>query len=498
MTAPNPVADDVSSLAGLLRDALRRNAGRPAVRDARQSWTYDDLAEHSERFAAGLLRAGVRGGDRVVCLLPSTCEAVALLYATVRIGAVFVPLDCQTTVYRLRWLLADAEPALVVADAPGRALVRESSTIEPVAPEDLAAPRSTDSTGLPIPACATPAPDAVALMMYTSGTTAHPRAVVCPADRVLFAVRAIAARLAYQPTDVVLCRPPLSFDYGLYQVLLCADAGAQLVLAEPGDDATLLATISRTGVSVLPLVPTLATLLCQLGERRGSVSGVRMATNTGAALTAPTAAWLRRTLPGAGLVFMYGMTECKRISISEPDDDLRHPGSVGPALAGTAVRVVGPHGEPLPPGRLGEIVVTGPHVMAGYWHAPEQSAQRFRPDLYTGDQGRLDATGRLYIAGRRDDLFKRHGVRTSRQEIESALLDLPGVEAAAAALDQDGDLIAWVVADRAENELRAGVAQRLGFARTPDRCVVLPRLPTTANGKVDRAALLGLGRSAAR
>jgi len=335
-------------------------------------------------------------------------------------------------------------------------------------------------------------------MLYTSGTTAHPRAVVCPADRVLFAVRAIAARLRYQPTDVVLCRPPLSFDYGLYQVLLCAAAGAQLVLAGPGEDAALLTTVSRAGISVLPLVPTLATLLCELGARSGGVSGVRMVTNTGAALTAPLAARLRQTLPGAALVFMYGMTECKRISISVPDDDLRHPGSVGPALPGTSVRVIGPHGEPLPPGETGEIVVAGPHVMSGYWRAPEQSAQRFRPDLHTGDYGRLDATGRLHIAGRRDELFKRRGARTSSQEIEAALLDLPGVEAAAAALDRDGSLVAWAVTDRGEYELREGVAQRLGFAKTPDRFVVLPRLPTTANGKVDRAALLGLERSADR
>jgi acyl-CoA synthetase (AMP-forming)/AMP-acid ligase II len=147
---------------------------------------------------------------------------------------------------------------------------------------------------------------------------------------------------------------------------------------------------------------------------------------------------------------------------------------------------------------VGQIAVAGPNVMDGYWHAPEQAAERFRGELRTGDFGWLDETGRLYFAGRRDELFKRNGVRTSSQEIEAALLDIPGVEEAAVALDADGRLLAWVVADRTEYDVRVGVAHRLGFAKSPDRCTVLPELPRTRNGKVDKAMLLHTARSGAR
>lgn len=488
-----PTLDD------LLRRCLREHADRPAVRDRSARWTYRELAARAECVAGGLRGRGVRPGDRIVCLLPSGCAAVALAYAAVRLGAVLVPIDCDTSVYRLRWLLADADARLVVTDADRMPLVGEAGGPAAVAFGDL-------ERGDPLPGPEPPiAPDTVALMFYTSGTTAHPRAVVCPAGRVAFVARAISTRLRYRPTDVVLCRLPLSFDYGFYQILLCALGGAELVLAAPGDDVGLLAVAERTGTTVLPVVPTLATLLCRLGARGGALSGVRLVTNTGAALSAPLAAGLRKALPGSALVFMYGMTECKRISISTPNDDLCHPGSVGTALPGTLVRVLGPRGEPLPHGGVGQIVVSGPHVMAGYWHAPESSARVFRADpaggghaLYTGDYGWLDETGRLYFAGRRDELFKRQGIRTSAQEIEAALLDIPGVDAAAAAVDADDRLVVWVVGECTEYDVKLGVAQRLGRARVPDHCVLLRALPTTHNGKVDKSRLLGTVRSVER
>ena len=477
------------AIGDVLDTALWSHASRAAVRDAHGSWTYRDLAVWVERMAVGLRLRGVRPGDRVVAVLPDSRAAVALLYATLRVGAVFVPIEQDTSGYRLRWLLSDCTPQLVVTESKQAVAMCEPRCVRVSTPSELAAAE-------PTPHPVSRERGDIALMIYTSGTTAHPKAVVCPGTTVAFAASAIAQRLGYRSTDVVMSRLPLSFDYGLYQVLLCALAGAELVLAPKGREATLLSDIAAAGATVVPLVPTLAGILSQLGARRPVANRVRLVTNTGAALSGPLVARLRRVLPGAAVVFMYGMTECKRISISDPDDDAHFPGTVGVAIPGTRLMVVDSDDRPLPPGEVGQIVAAGPHVMAGYWQSSQATRERFRsepgdggPALFTGDYGWLDQSGRLTFVGRRDEIFKRRGLRTSIPEVEASLLDIPGVEFAAVALTDDDQLVAWVVGDLPERAVAAGVVERLGTAKAPDRVIMLPELPRTGNGKVDKAAL---------
>jgi acyl-coenzyme A synthetase/AMP-(fatty) acid ligase len=185
------------------------------------------------------------------------------------------------------------------------------------------------------------------------------------------------------------------------------------------------------------------------------------------------------------------------------DGDLGRPGSVGRPLDGTEVRILGQDGRALPPGATGEIIVAGPHVMAGYWRAPELTVSVFRRPgpgdriwLHTGDFGHLDADGYLYFDGRRDQLFKRQGLRMSVTEIETAACDVPGVrEAVVLAPTAERDMVLIVVADLAPIAVLRALAERLPSAKVPTRCVVLPELPRTANGKADRLALeAGLGR----
>jgi acyl-CoA synthetase (AMP-forming)/AMP-acid ligase II len=468
----------------LIEAAATRYPGSPAVSDGGGCTTYRELATRG-RVAAGWLRAnGVRPGDRVVLMLAGGRDFAALLYGVLASGAIAVPVHPRTGPLHLRWILRDAEPVLAVG-----------------AGRDTGSVPLHDSTGVwagpqraadPVPV----APDDIALLMYTSGSTGMPQAVVCPHDRVRFAVTAIGQRLGYRRDDVVYCRVPVSFDYGLYQLLLGAAAGAHVVFRPDLPDATMLRMVKATGATVLPVVPTLAAILCQLAAHRPAPTTVRLLTSTGAALVVARASGLRAAFPGASIVPMYGMTECKRITIAEPDEDLRHPGTVGRALDGTTVLVVDDNGDSVPPGVVGEIWVRGPHVMAGYWRAEQATGQRFAGldgadrTLRTGDYGHLDDAGRLYFAGRRDDIFKRMSVRMSTQEVEAAILDVPGVTAAAVRPPgPDGELVAWVVGDVAAEDVRAGVATRVGRARVPDRCVLLDALPTTVNGKVDRGAL---------
>ncbi|MGW7573843.1 class I adenylate-forming enzyme family protein [Streptomyces sp. NPDC054765] len=494
MTAEARQGPALRHVIDVLDHAAAAHGGEAAVTDDHGDWSYSQLAHHSRRFARWLRRTGVSAGDRVVVHAAVRREFVAMLYGCLRAGAVFVPLGPAITAYQLGQVIGDAEPRLIITDRmpPGPAAATVWS------PQDLWAELRRTDGPMPDPCAeAEVAPADAALLIYTSGSTAAPKAVVSPHERVLWAARAVAARLRYQADDVVLCRLPLAFDYGLYQVFLCALAGARLVLLSQAADLRLAAVARECGATVVPLVPSLATMLLHSARRDPGPSRIRLFTNTGEELPREVLAQLREHFPRAGIQLMYGTTECKRISILEADGDLRRPGSVGRALDGTRIRILAADGCPAGPGETGEIVVSGPHVMAGYWRAPEQTAARFRTDLdtgevwlHTGDFGHLDGDGYLSFHGRGDGMFKRHGVRTSAAEIESAARDIPGVSHAVLLPPTDRrDMLLCVVTTLTPAEVLRHLGGLLDPARVPDRCRVFDRFPLSSNGKTDRAWL---------
>ncbi|MCG6498012.1 class I adenylate-forming enzyme family protein [Kitasatospora sp. A2-31] len=499
--APGTPGGEGTLVVDLLDAAAAARPAAPAVRDANGVWTYAELACAS-RTAAAWLRGpgGVSPGDRVVLRLGNRREFAALYYGVLRAGAVAVPLNPEMRSFVLRGVLADAAPAVVVLDPSEGEPVRETVAAcgaRSAGPAELLAHGGAQARGEPADTDVTA--DAVAQLIYTSGSTSAPKGVVCTHRQVVFAARAIARRLAYRPDDVVLAALPLSFDYGLYQLLLAAIGGAEVVLADAAAPVRVLTALREHRATVVPVVPSLAEMLCRLAARGTPPEHVRLFTNTGAALAGSTVEALRAGFPGAAVVAMYGITECKRVTIAEPDADRERPGSVGRALDGTTVEVLDERGRALPPGEVGEIVVGGPHVMSGYWNAPELTAHRYRPDpgsgrirLHTGDHGRLDEDGHLYFAGRLDDQFKRRGVRMGTPEIEAAALDVPGVRAAAALPPRDGHDLRLVVTGDDGLSARLvldGLEQRLEPAKVPAVCRILARMPLTPNGKIDRKAL---------
>ncbi|WP_063710857.1 class I adenylate-forming enzyme family protein [Actinokineospora enzanensis] len=468
----------------LLDTAAARWPSSSAVCDAKEKWTYAELRLRSLRCAELLSDNGIMPGDRVAATLPNSVTTAMLLYACSRAGAVFVPLSPSLPPERLRVILADARPALVItAESP----VPAPSLSE----RDLLVATATD----PVNSAAGADRNGDALLLYTSGSTSAPKGVLCPHAGVLFATTAIGDRLRYRPGDRIFVRLPLSFDYGLYQLLLGCAAGAAVWLST-ATPAALLREIATSRATVLPVVPTLAGLIAEIAERRPADTVVRLITNTGAALVPRTARRLRTAFPRAAVVAMYGLTECKRVSIADPDEDLARPGSVGRPLPGTRVRIVDDAGEPLPPGVIGQIVVSGPHVMAGYFGDAGATAERFTVDasgarsLRTGDYGFADADGTLHFTGRRDGIFKHKGTRMSIAEIEAAAEELPGVRAAIAVPPTEDDRLVLVVAGAVRpEEVMSGLARLLDPDRRPDVVVVMAAFPQTATGKVDRAAV---------
>jgi acyl-CoA synthetase (AMP-forming)/AMP-acid ligase II len=463
----------------LLDEAAAEASASSAVRDAHGCWSYGDVVDYSHAVAAWLHARGIRAGQRVVVQWPTNRQLVAMFFGVCRAGAVFVPLNPAMKDFHLRSVLAGAEPALFLPAEQAEPVWREIADLH--------------AAGARAPEIQVDQDD-LAVLIYTSGSTATPKGVMGPHRQVTFASRAIQQVLGYRRDDVVFCRFPMSWDYGLYKVLLCVLGRSEIVLADAESDLTLLARIRDVGATIVPIVPSLAAMLLTLAQRdpaTGRPGPVRMFTNTGAALPPATIVRLREAFPGAQVVRQFGQTECKRVSIIPPGVDDLPPDIVGRPLPGTTVLILDADGTQLPAGGIGEIVVTGPHVMPGYWREPELTAKTFRPDpdgsglrLHTGDYGCLDDDGWLHFHGRRDDMFKRKGIRMSTLEIEAAAMDIDGVHAAAAIPPFEGhDLAICVESTLAPHAVLRALAQRLEPAKVPAACHVVDRLPLTGHGK---------------
>ncbi len=488
----------------LLDEAAARYPDADAVSDGTTIVNYRWLDLASRGLAGWLASNGVRRGDRVLLAISSSVLAPALLYGCSRAGAAFVIVSDQAPVAALAHLITDAEPALVVSDSER---VRQTAAERGVTVAWLADARATADASQDGPVRLPGRPPLAvdpACLLYTSGSTGLPKAVVCTHAQMTFAATAISSQIGYASGDIVFVALPLSFDYGLYQIFLAALGGARVHLASAAQaGAQLVASLRATGATVLPAVPSLATALCLMLRRAGGAAAplrLRLLTSTGAAMPLRLPGELRGLVPGLAVQLMYGLTECKRATIMPPDEDIRRPAACGRALPGTEVFAADDDGSRLPPGEVGEIVVRGPHVMAGYWRSPELTGSRFRqadglfPQLHTGDYGWLDEDGYLYFCGRRDGLYKERGFRVSVTEVEAAAHRLPGVRAAAVLPPgPDGDgatLIA--VTGLTPPELLDGLRRELEDFKVPRACVLVPELPLTENGKVDRAALTRL------
>jgi acyl-CoA synthetase (AMP-forming)/AMP-acid ligase II len=437
----------------------------------------------------------------VLIQLPNSRELAAMFFGCSRQAAIFVPINPEMKSFHLRSVFANSEPRIAIVAEGQAEAIREFADIDvyefPAVWPSVAGAEG-DAGGL-----ADASPQDVAVLNYTSGSTAAPKAVVCPQAQMVFAATAINSVLGYRSSDVVLCRLPFSFDYGLYQILLSCIAGAQLVIASTESDIRLLRLIRAADVTVVPLVPSLASILITLSRRDPAPTKVRLFTNTGAALPQSSIDSLRSQFPGARIARMFGITECKRVSIMPPESEMERPASVGLPLPGTEVVIIDPEGTPMPPGRSGEIVVRGPNVMTEYWRAPEATARTFRKDaltgavaLHTGDYGFLDEDGYLYFEGRRDDMFKHKGVRMSTIEIEAAAVDISGVRGAVAVPPEDGgELTICVATDLAPSFVLRELAVRLEAAKVPAVCHVVEQIPLTPNGKYQRrlSELVGEG-----
>jgi long-chain acyl-CoA synthetase len=344
----------------------------------------------------------------------------------------------------------------------------------------------------------------LACLIYTSGSTGEPKGVMSDHSNMVFAAGSITTYINNVEDDVIINVLPLSFDYGLYQLLMAFKIGGRLVLEQTfAYPAMILKRIEEERVTGFPGVPTVFAMLVQMDLAAFDLSSLRYLSNTAAALPPSHILQLRDKFPQATLFSMYGLTETKRTLYLPPEQlDIR-PGSVGIAIPGTEVWLEDEDGNRLEPGLTGELVVRGRHVMRGYWNDPITSAQRFRPGklpgerlCYTGDLFRMDEEGYLYFVGRKDDIIKSRGEKVAPKEVENALYMLPGVvEAAVIGVDDPmfGQAVkAFLVVEGTsltESQVLAHCRAHLEDFMVPKYVEFRDALEKTSSGKIKKTDL---------
>ena len=511
----------------LLQDFLSLTAkaspDKSALICADRLMTYAELNRNSTQLANLLQQNGIKRGDRVIILLDNSIEVVVSLFGILKNDSVFIILSSSTKSRSLNYILKDSGALLIITDVKRKNIIDEVFSDPKIDCKVLWIDGDEQSklvskheylfwdniskyhTDLSTPSCNIDID--IAALIYTSGTTGRSKGIICTHRSMVSAALSIIQYLEIESSEIILSVLPLSFDYGLYQVLMSIIFGGTVIIKKNFLFINeILKDIEKYKVTGFPIVPTIITMLLNLKNlSKYDLSSIRYMTNTGAALPVEHIKNIRSVLPHVKFYSMYGLSECKRVMYLPPDEiDLR-PGSVGKAMPNCEVFILDEKDEKVAAGVVGELVVRGSNLMSGYWNAPELTEKKYRHGkngfeklLYTGDYFKQDENGYLYFVGRIDEMIKCKGERVSPKEVEETICELKGVaEAAVIGIDDImlGQAVkAFVVLTQDTNidskTILQHCANSLEDFKTPKYVEIVNSIPKSPNGKIDRKSLL--------
>jgi acyl-CoA ligase (AMP-forming) (exosortase A-associated) len=470
---------------------------------------YSDLRALVRRYASAFHAAGLRRGDRVAVLLPKSIEECAAIFAVSRAGGVCVPVNPLLRPAQVRHIVEDCGAAILFTDA-----VLRDTHAEALADLDGLTVVDVGSLGMspvrPIPPSEAIGED-LAAILYTSGSTGRPKGVMLSHRNLIAGTRIVRGYLQIGAGDRILSILPLSFDYGLNQLLTAVEQRASLVLLTFRFGDEIVRAIRDHECTGLAGVPTVWSILTRAAPLLPTTKlpSLRYITNSGGAVPSATTARLRELLPDTRIFLMYGLTEAFRSTYLPPDHVDRRPTSIGKAIPECEVFVLSPDGRRANPGEPGILVHRGPTVSLGYWKRPDDTAKVLRPNpltaagcgadivCYSGDLVVQDEEGFFYFVGRDDAMIKSSGYRISPSEVEEvlmatgrfrqiAVIGLPDpvigqrVHAVAVAREQPIDVRGALTA----------AADKLAAFMLPREIELVADLPVTPNGKVDYKTLV--------
>ncbi len=500
------------NLSELLSRAAQRHGSRPALTGGDRTLSYAETDQLVTALAASLAHLGVGQGDRVAIHLPNCPQFVLSYFAVARAGAMAVPINT---------LLAEDEIAFILEDAGACVLI----TAEPLASASLPAFEQSQNTkylvvsgqsGIPgavsfdqllTPPPAPPdfpevASDGVAVIKYTSGTTGRPKGAMLTHRNLIFDARSCEQAILVGPDDVFITVLPLFHCFGATVcMVLPVLVGAHSILLPRFTGASCLGAIQAHQATVFAGVPAMFGLMLRASaEADFDIRSLRICVSGGAPITREVFLGFEQRF-GVAMLEGYGPTEASPVVSVNPLQGPRKLGSVGPPLPGVEVSIRGEDRRELPVGEIGEICVRGPNVMAGYWRNPEATAEAIVDGwLYTGDMGRMDEDGYLYISGRKKELIIVGGMNVYPREIEEVIEQIPAVAEVAVIGVPDtlrGETpVAFVVAKPEQTVTETDVVnycrERLAAYKVPSRVVFRDQFARNATGKIIKQVLAEL------
>ncbi len=483
----------------LLAEQVRLRPDATAFSDSGGAkWSFADLSKAVAEVATHLQASGVEPRDRVMILSENCCAAVAAMLAASTLGAIAVPVNARMSAGEVERILSHARPAAALF----------TSAISPEAEAHAARLEAAEITGafgrlhIAAPYASNPdAPDGVAVLLYTTGTTGDPKGVMLTHGNVLFGGKSSAELRDMGPGDVIYGVLPMTHVFGLASVMTAALFAGAAVRLEARFSAAKLYEALRAGVTRLSAVPQMHALVMQYAKEQGLErlgSDALQYVSSGAAPLDPE--WKRKAeaFYGVALQNGYGMTETTAGVCATKNSQLGDPDiSTGPPLPGVEVRI----DESVPGGSdgLGEVLARGPNIMLGYYRNPEETAKVLDTEgwMHTGDMGRLDARGFLHIEGRSKELIIHGGFNVFPPEVEAALNAHPQVVQSAVIgrrVSSDEEVLAFVqtavgdVPDEAE--LKSFVRGQLAGYKCPVQIIAVEALPAAPTGKILKHKLL--------
>jgi len=494
------------NLAVLLEDSARRYGDRAACKLGDQTLSYAELNTRADRLAAGLRRRGIQSGERVAIMLPNVLEFPIAYYAALKAGAVVVPMNVLLKEREVSYYLENSGARLLIAwhdylehalagaaQADVEVVVAAPPGIEGfdghVLLEDLVAENQVGDT-------VQTEPGDIAVMLYTSGTTGKPKGANLTHSNLLWNSHLSAKTLLMlDPVDIVLAVLPLFHTFGQTVIMSAAFAGGATMVLMPRFDAEgALDLIEHEKVTIFAGVPTMYTaLLHAKSAARRDLSGLRLCMSGAAPIARETLRAFEETF-GCKILEGYGLSECSPVVSYNPPDRPSKPGSIGTPIWGLEMIAADDQGAEVPTGEVGEIIVRGHCVMAGYHERPDATRETISEDgwLHTGDLARMDEDGYFFIVDRKKDMIIRGGFNVYPREIEEVLYEHPAVMHAAVLGVPDpefGEEVAAAVVAKPGSvidcqQLQSFVKDRVAAYKYPRVIATFDELPLGPTGKI--------------
>lgn len=470
----------------------------PALREGERAWTFAQLRTGIRGAMEELTRRGVRPGDRVLVVVPTSAEFVLTYHAVLALGATAVTVNPLCTQRELTHFVQDAGCTFAIGWHEGSQALTATAQECGLQTWVLEPGCVPQPEGAPDPAPV--ATDDPAVLLYTSGTTGAPKGAILTHGNLLGCGASLAEALDLGPRESMGTALPLFHVFGQSSVMFTVyTAGGCLSLQRPFDPAGLLRMAADQQLTAVAGVPTMwnAMLHADTDVTPQDLTSLRLACSGGAALPLQVAKAFRERF-GAVVLDGYGLSETAGAATFNRADLPRKEMSVGRALPGGALAIFDDDRNQLPPGETGEVAIAGPYVMSGYWQRPDATAAVFEGEWFlTGDIGRMDEDGDLWIVDRKKDLVIRGGYNVYPREIEEVLYGHPDIREAAVIGVPDerlGEEIAAVVTPQPGAHiqpaaLRAWLEERLAAYKVPRIYQLVEELPKGATGKILKRAL---------